>query len=622
MDGIADIDEKKTVKAKDFVPTTISESIKITPSNEDKIALIETEGSPALQSDLDYILATGHRSCISGFFSRMHRFFTFQRQVTTEYFLTYHQRDEDELPARTAAGKKGKQKRLCRYIGDEILHLIRFNETFSNKPFLLFITDFEVGGTRYNRDFLQREGYIPLERFIGKESPKWILIGAGPGAGIREVHADSGTEKFLIIPSKINFRFWDRIGLAEYEGKLYSSSQFLRKYPAIRRSARESNVETVILISEKILVLERKDSSWTSIGKICFTALKRHRDIALTLSGAFFFNLGSGIQQGAIINPILNMMDAFGILILLTWLMQYIYPNIVNTLSVILSADRFDKLKSAEKDEYTEPALINLELKKILSTVGIYSTISVVLLMAIYPGFFMKDAFSSAAVKWTVALVYIASAFFRDWSATFEQDALFRILKRSLSGDAQLYKSILKINAFAYSGSIFLNLVGIAIGWLAMNTHPVLGIALAAAGVLMSLTKFLYPWRGTDFTTALSMNVSPFYGTEHEIVVIPDKVMIHSVSPIRIHAHGRNRVIYDNANFEIIVHDPEFIPAVKERKNSILSPVCRTWTLEWKTGAKTVKVKISLKNRKQPFSLQGYRSAGMTKYCPVAEYSS
>ncbi len=617
MDDIINIDDRKSVKAKAFVPTTISESIKIYPANEDKIALIETEGSPALQSDLDYILETGSQNFISHFFSRMRQFFSFKREVTTEYFLTYHQRDDEELPAIQMNGKKRKHKKVCRYIGDEILRLIRFNETFSGKPFLLFITDFEVGGTRYNRDFFQKKGYIPLERFTGKGSPKWILIGASPGSVIQEVQSDNGTEKFLIIPGKINFRFWERIGLSEYEHRMYSSAGFLQKYSSIRRSARESNVETVILISEKILVLERKDSSWKSIGGICLKSLRRHRDIALTFAGTFFFNLGSGIQQGAIINPILNMMDTFGILILLTWLIQYIYPNIVYTLSVILSADRFDKIKSAEKDDYTEPALINLELKKVLNTVGIYSMISVVLLMSIYPGFFIKDAISSVVIRWVVGIIYVASAFFRDWSATFEQDALFRILKRSLSGDTELYKSILRINAFAYSGSIFLNLVGIAIGWLAMSAHPVLGIVLAAAGVLMSMTKLLYPWRGTDYLTALSMNVSPFYGTEKEIVVIPDRVMIRSAYPLRIYTKGENHVIYDNADFEIIIQDSDFIPEVKEKKNSILSPVYKTWTLSWYTKKKTVRMKIMLKDQSRPFTLQEFRSAGITSYSPA-----
>ena len=77
--------------------------------------------------------------------------------------------------------------------------------------------------------------------------------------------------------------------------------------------ARENNVETTILISEKMLVLERIDTNWGDIWKIFFKSMKKHKDISLTLTGGFFFNLGIGFQQGAIINPILNMMDKFGI---------------------------------------------------------------------------------------------------------------------------------------------------------------------------------------------------------------------------------------------------------------------------------------------------------------------
>ena len=562
-------------------------------------------------------METGAKSRIEKIFYPIKRLLSFKREVTTDYFLTYHQKNESELPSTRSSKKKTKKKPVCRFIGDEILHVIRFSSVFSNKPYLMFITDFEVGGTRYNRDFLQHEGYIPLERFTGRENPKWILIGAGTAASIQEVKDELITEKYLIIPGKINFRFWERIGLSEYTCKMYPSSQFLQKFPSIRRSARENNVETVILISEKILVLERKDSSWRSVGRIYFKTLKRHKDISLALAGTFFFNLGTGIQQGAIINPILGMMDTFGILIMLTWMMQYIYPNIVNTISVILSADRFDKIKSAEKDDLTEPALINLELKKILFNVAVYSMISVLLLLAIYPGFFLKQTGSLFAVKITVAVIYVASALFHDWGVTFEQDALFRILKRSLSGDTELYKSILKINAFAYSGAILFNLLGIAIGYLAMSANTTLGIILAGVGALLAVTKFLYPWRGSDYTTALSMNVAPFYGNEKEIVIIPGKVMIRSFSPIRIYPLGREKIIYDNANFEIVVFDQEFLPAVKEKKYSRLNPVFKSWTLKWKDGRKTVKLCLKLKDRKTPFALEEYYSAGTTIYRPV-----
>lgn len=603
--------------SKRFVPKTVSESIRISPENEDRIALIETEESPALESDLNYILATGRQGRVSRFLSSAARIFSFRREVTTAYFLTYHERDEDEYPA----AKRGRaRKDLLRFIGDEILHVIRFGRVASDNPFLLFVTDFEVGGTRYNRDFLQHEGYIPLERFTGKSSPKWILVGAGTAASVQSAaNGDGIEERYLVIPGKINIRFRDRIGLYQYSYTLVSSPQFLQSHPAIRRTARRSNVETVLLISEKMLVLERKDSSWKSIAGIFAKAIRRHRDIRLALAGTFFFNLGSGIQQGAIINPILGMMDALGILILITWLMQYIYPNIVSTISVVLSADRFDRIKSAEKDDLTAPALINLELKKIMRTMGHYSVISVLLLMAVYPGFFAWNSLPAFTVKLAVALVYIGSNFFRDWGVTFEQDALFRIFKRSLSDDEELYPSILRINAVAYSGAILFNLIGIAIGYLAMSLNTYFGIALAVFGVLLALSKFLYPWRGNDYGMALSMNVSPFYSNENEIVIIPDKVLIRSRNPIRIHQKGREKIIYDNYDFEIVLLDPDFLPSIKKVRRRWPASVFRSWTLSWKTGRGKVKLRLTLKDRSAPVVLCERSEGGTVSFSPAGE---
>jgi hypothetical protein len=611
---VVNIEDRKNIKTNIFIPKTISESIRITSDNAAKISLIDAEGSPALLSDLNYILTTSAESRLSKIIFPFKRIFTFKRKVTTEYFLTYHQKDSAELKLN---GRSKKKNPGCRFIGDEILHVIRFGTRSANNPYLYFLTDFEVGGTRYNRDFLQKEGFIPLERFIGKGNPKWILIGAGSAGNIQEVKEENVAEKYLVIPGKINFRFWERIGFAEYTYKLYSSSQFLQEHPAIRKSARENNVETVILISEKVLVLERVDSSWRNVAAIYFKTLKGHKDISLTFAGTFFFNLGSGIQQGAIINSILQMMDMFGILILLTWLMQYIYPNIVYTLSVILSADRFDKIKSAEKDDQTEPAIINLEIKRVLSNVAAYSIISVMLLLVIYPRFFIKGISSLLAAKIIVSVVYIASTFFRDWTVTFEQDALFRILKRSLSGDRKLYKSILKINAFAYSGSILFNLLGIAIGWVAMNAGPVLGVSLAVGGALFAFGKLLYPRWGNDYRVALFMSVSPFYGNDREIILVPDKVSIRSASPVKVYSHKKGKIIYDNANFEIVCHDREYIPVIKEKTHSRFSPAVKTWFFTWRDGKKKIKVKFISKDKENQFSIGEFSSAGTVVYKPV-----
>lgn len=605
---------KTNILIKTFIPATISESIKICPENEGKLMLIETDDSPSLESDLKYILETGKINVFEKLSNKFRKTINFNKEVKTEYFLTYHEKKHEEGRKK----QKKKEKKIYQFIGDEILQIIKFNSGFrKNKRFVLCITDFEVGGTRYSKDFLQHEGFIPLERFVGKNKPKWIIIGAGPTASIQEVYNNNTQVKFLIIPGKINFRIWDQFGLIEYKYKLFTSTEFLQNHPKIRKMAREYNVETTILIAEKILVLERVDTSWKDAWKIFYKSLKRHKDISLTIISSFIYNLGSGIQQGAIINPILSLMDNFGILVFLMWLMQYIYPNFVYTISVILSADRFDKIKVAEKNEIVEKATISIELKKILLRSGIYLIISSLLLILIYPPLFLKYFIAFFLIKYIVAGIYVLSCFFKDWPVTFEQDAFFRILKRSLINDKQLSKSILKINAFAYSGSIIFNLLGITIGWVAMNFSPLLGIILTIIGAAISLSKLFYPYYGNDYGISISTNVLPFFSNDKEVVIIPSMVSIRSNNPIKLHSKKNKIIIYDDFDFEIILLNHKFEPEIKEKNHFFLSSIYRSWALKWKNNNEKIIIKIILKNKKSNFELEKHQENNLTIYKPV-----
>lgn len=605
---------KTNILPKTFIPATISESIKICPENEGKLMLIETEESPSLGSDLNYILETSKINIFEKISNKFRKTINFNKEVKTEYFLTYHEKKQEN----TENEQKKKEKKTYQFIGDEILQIIKFNSGFrKNKRFVLSITDFEVGGTRYSKDFLQYEGFIPLERFVGKNKPKWIIIGAGPTASIQEVYNNNTKEKFLIIPGKINFRILDQFGLIEYKYKLFSSTEFLQNHPKIRKMAREYNVETTILIAEKILVLERVDSSWKDIWRIFYKSLKKHKDIGLTITSSFIYNFGGGIQQGAIINPILSLMDNFGILVFLMWLMQYIYPNFVYTISVILSADRFDKIKVAEKNEIVEKATISIELKKILLRSGIYLIISSVLLLLIYPPLLIKNFLAFFFIEYIIAGVYILSCFFRDWPVTFEQDAFFRILKRSLINDKQLSNSILKINAFAYSGSILFNLLGILIGWLAMYFNPLFGIILTIIGVIISFSKLFYPYYGNDYKISISTNVLPFFGNDKEVVIIPSAVSIRSNNPIKLHSKKNKIIIYDDFDFEILLLNNDFEPEIKKKMHIFLSSIYRSWILKWKNNNEKINIKIILKNKKTDFELEKYREDGLTIYKPL-----
>ena len=306
-----------------FKPTTIAESIKISEKNESKLALIETKDSPSLESDLLYLLETSRLKPMEKVFQAFINTFHALKKVRTEYYLTYHQKKEKEI----LEGRRQSKHPPSQFIGDVILQVIRFSAGWG-KPFLIFVSDFEVGGTRYNKEFLQSEGYLTLERFLGRINPEWVILGASASATIQEPAPDGNSnDKFLLIPGRINFRFWERNGFFVYKYNLVSSTEFLRTHSRFRIMLRKNNVEPLILNAEKILVLERVDSSWKDIWDKFFKSFGNYKDLTYFIGGSFIYSLGSGMLQGAVINSIFDMMDQFGILVLLMWGMQYIYPQ-------------------------------------------------------------------------------------------------------------------------------------------------------------------------------------------------------------------------------------------------------------------------------------------------------
>jgi hypothetical protein len=597
-----------------FIPGRISESILISKENEAKISLIETKESPSLESDLSYILATSKKTSffdsIADIARRPSRLVS---EVKTEYFLTYHEKKHEEEPVPRERMRRRKKKTEM-FTGDEILQVIRFLRTGIDRHLLVCITDFEVGRTRDSKEFLRNEGFLTVERFIGETRPKWIVIGASASATVQEQEEEAAGEKFLVIPGKINFRFRDRYGLRRYRHRFMAPSAFLRRHPKIRRMARENNVEPVILMTERILVLERIDESPGEIFRKVTRAFRRYDDIRLTLTGSFIFYFGIGIQQGAIVNPILNSIEKLGLLVLLMWIMQYIYPNIVYTTSVILSAVRFDTIKSAEKDEIVERATINLELKKVMLRSAVFSAVSSVLLLVIYPGFFVGHFLDHPFAGPVIAFIFVASAFFRDWPISFEQDALFRILKRSLAEDEELYPSILKINAIASSSDILFNFIGIAVGWLAMSVDERLGIGLTLAGVACACAKLLFPLYGSDYAVACTTNVDPFYASEEEVVIVPDAVSVRSPYRIRMSSRGGHFVFYDEHALEVIVRRAGSLPAVRYSRGGPLSRKSQEWRLSWDRGGRRVILVITLREKRELYDLVREQNDGVFVY--------
>ncbi|GEM_PF-5802004 len=594
-----------------FKPTTIAESIKISENNETKLALIETKDSPSLESDLLYLLETSRLKPMQKLYLPLLNAFHWLKKVKTEYYLTYHQKKDKEI----VIGKKNKKPQL-QYIGDVILQVIRFSAGW-RKPFLIFVSDFEVGGTRYNKEFLQREGYLTLERFLGRISPEWVILGASSSATIQEPSSEeNNNDKFLLIPGRINFRFWERNGFFVYRYNLVSATEFLRVHHRFRNMLRKNNVEPLILNAEKILVLERINTSWRDIWDKFFKSFGTYKDLTFFIGGSFIYSLGSGLLQGAIINAIFNMMDRFGILVLLMWGMQYIYPNIVYTFSSLISASRFDSIKSAEKDLGVERSAINIEIKQVQWKSAIACFISSLLLISIYPKFYIPVFGGLPFSTILISIIYILSSFLKDWPSTFEQDAFFRLLKRNLNNDKELYGSLLKINAFVYSAGIIINLIGIAAGWAVMSLSPLGGLIIALIGLASPLAKLLYPYYGEDYKLSISINKAPFYSSENELIIIPNKVSLRSDSPLKLHSKGKKRIFYDCFDSEIVITGQRNDPYIEERKKRIFSSVDSTWTFCWPEEKDDPEIKIKVKAAGSNFSMKKTIENGKIIYRP------
>ena len=175
----------------------------------------------------------------------------------------------------------------------------------------------------------------------------------------------------------------------------------------------------------------------------------------------------------------------------------------------------------------------------------------------------------------------------------------------------------MKINAFSYSGSIIFNLLGIVIGWFAMKLSPVFGIAITIIGAFISFTKLLYPYYGKDYGISINININPFYSNENEVVIIPSKVLIKSKSAVKIHTYKKNRIIYDNYDFEIVIMNNKFIPKIKEKKHIYISSIFKTWDFSWKSYKEKAKIKIILKDKKNDFILDKIQLDNAIVYKPI-----
>jgi hypothetical protein len=261
-----------------------------------------------------------------------------------------------------------------------------------------------------------------------------------------------------------------------------------------------------------------------------------------------------------------------------------------------------------------ERATINLELKKVMRRTAFYSIASSFFILLIYPEFFVNRLAGYAFMPMIVSAVYILSAFLRDWPMTFEQDALFRIIKRTTASDHELATSILKLNAFANSGAIFFNFIGIVAGWLAMGLNSMFGVILSLAGALASLSKLLYPYYGSDFNLSVTLSLFPFFSSDQEVEIIPDKVFLRSNTAIRLQKHGSGHAFYDDDSFSIVVQDPQYEPVISEKSHHRLHNRSRSWTLSWKHKGEKAKVRIVLKNKKSDLWLNAVQNGNLLIY--------
>lgn len=393
----------------------------------------------------------------------------------------------------------------------------------------------------------------------------------------------SDQEKLVEIPGEINYRY-TRLGLYAYDDWIESSHSFLKDNPLIKHLFLKENIP-LNFRTENLWIFERVQHSMRySIFKSTQAA---YPTLSRAVLGNQIFSLSTGLQQGALLVPVMNMLENdFGVITFVTAMAVYFLPMLYNYFQMD-SASMIDLLKSAEKEQRLSPIKINQQLRKIQLRIAGYAIASGTLLLLVFSNTLWNFL---TPLPWGGAILvtlYLLGEISKNKAEYMEEDSFFRILKNTIGRHAEHAKHLMTFRSYEHRLRTLGNLLGLSLGLLAMKINPWLGLMVGVLGWLWSsFSKLIFPLYGFVEPLVMQMNQEPFRDTANTLILIPEKVFLSNSENLDFSIKRKTWEALNPKNIQLMIKDPhpQFTPKIIEKERVGISPIRQRWILRWPNG--------------------------------------
>ncbi len=584
---------------------TVSSFTKLCNKNNPLIEKIleNKRTSVTIKTIINYFLKTPGISKLA----KISPFFVLFKKIKSKAYLTYHAPYKPKFSKPSAVSKDEDRYRT---ISDEILTVIPLhNWKNTRNPLGVFISCMQAGAAEHSRDYMDR-AYLSIAEIIKKQTPRYIIIDAGPKPEIfnkiiNEGTPDQSTEQYVLIKNEINFKLFER-NFYKYESRLVSAVDFLLEHPELNELARKNNINIDILLSNKLLVSERVDVPLKDVIKHAWDGFNTYKAFRFAVLGNLLFSFGTGLLQGMVLPLMTDMIDNKYKLIDSVFIFsQFLYFNILHLMDVATST-KADDIRDAEKSGTVELSRINEELRSRQTRLAKANILSIVFSLFLFPAFFTSIFGALPYVTVFLFILYFGNELIKDLSGVIENNNFFRILRNTIGTDPVYSNNLLRIKSVELVAQTFFSTAGFAASYLLIKHFPFAGIISGFIGAALSIAgKFIYPYYSQDFPLQLNSNfeITKLDGNDAETTyeIIPDKVCLTAKTPLMFYAKNKQKWQggVNPEEIELIIDKPDIdsLPTVfNETPRRLLSNAYKTWKLKWPNG-KTITFRLTSKQK-------------------------
>jgi hypothetical protein len=488
-----------------------------------------------------------------------------------------------------------KEGDIYQQIGDSIIQVKSFYRFSQRNPKIIYISTFRTGSSRDSRDFFEKGYILPENLFRAKKEPDMIVIDAGPNPEFwpqqfPAVSENGAGSRFLIIPGELNFQVELQRNLLTYRSSAPTATRLLQEHPRFAKAVLDNKLGGEILRASNLFVLEKAENSFWAMAKIFRQAMKKNKNFGKYAQGAIGYNFGVGIEEGALLFAITNMLEAkYQLASFMLVFFRCIYPNFLSLMD-IRAAMKFETLTNAERKEMVERPRLDAEARKMQGKVTAYLAVSAAVLMLLYPGVFAATLGATTLAVPVVGFLYVLTEYLRDRGLSLEFENRFAIFKRTLGSEQEYQPHILKLKAFEQGIKTAMNVGGFLLGWGLSLIDSGIAIPVALIGAFGAImTKAIYPIYARDYKQRITVNREPFPLDDYNLgLQLDNKVRLKVNQEIGYYQQRpRKWVMFDPEGLEIILDKPQSIqPKIRQIKKHWYSRHGGIWELSWPNGLK------------------------------------